>query len=677
MKNRIASLLAVLCLATAAHAQYSTSTVGSSTAAGEINSKPAIQSVSGDPNVAAAGTAGKDLAYDIVGHNWWVATVSGAPATWVRVEQFLSFSAGLTRTGASITCAVASGSVPGCVAASDFASFAAKMSNPLTTTGDLLISSSGSTPGRLAAGAADTFLQGQGAGVLPSFGALANCAATGQVPQYSTSTHLWSCHTLVVGDLPNATFTTLTKTNTLQSGSACVDAGSTDTYACDLSPAITSYVAGTRYRFKANTANTGAASINFNSLGALAMKKPNGGGIATDLDDNDIRAGQWVECVYDGTNCQMASQVGNQVLTYDPRYSAADWLGGLTSGGSGWFSYDVGGTSVLHANPIWDGSADWTGFALVDDGPVTCASVSTLHPSLSGIPCRKTKWATRTVSPLTSKGDIWGFSTVDARLGVGSNNQVLTADSTQPLGVKWAAPSFTSPLTTKGDLWGFSTADARLGVGTNGQVVTADSTQTLGVKWSTLTPTSVGLSNVTNNAQTQAATVPNTPPAAGQILVGDGAKYNPVTMTGSCTLDSAGSITCGSAPGVSYNTESSAVNTNISPVTMISSTSAKRSYTFDWTVSLTTVGIGCTGTSTVTLNAIFTNPSASGAVTLPLATVPLATGNGTLGFVASGADNILAKTGTSVSYSATSYTAGAGCTTNPTFQVSPTLVQLW
>lgn len=44
-------------------------------------------------------------------------------------------------------------------------------------------------------------------------------------------------------------------------------------------------------------------------------------------------------------------------------------------------------------------------------------------------------------SPLTTKGDIFGYSTVDARVPVGSNDQVLTADSAQTLGVKWATPT--------------------------------------------------------------------------------------------------------------------------------------------------------------------------------------------------------------------------------------------
>ena len=47
-------------------------------------------------------------------------------------------------------------------------------------------------------------------------------------------------------------------------------------------------------------------------------------------------------------------------------------------------------------------------------------------------------------SPLTTKGDLYTFSTVDARLGVGTNGHVLTADSTQSTGIKWAAAAGSS-----------------------------------------------------------------------------------------------------------------------------------------------------------------------------------------------------------------------------------------
>lgn len=89
----------------------------------------------------------------------------------------------------------------------------------------------------------------------------------------------------------------------------CADAGASDTYACNLQPAPTAYVVGQVYTFKANTVNTGPASINFNSLGALTITKSTGG-ITQALTSNEIRAGQTVQCVYDGTNCLMISASG-------------------------------------------------------------------------------------------------------------------------------------------------------------------------------------------------------------------------------------------------------------------------------------------------------------------------------------------------------------------------------
>lgn len=87
----------------------------------------------------------------------------------------------------------------------------------------------------------------------------------------------------------------------------CADAGASDAYACSLSPAPAGYVTGAAYRFKANTTNTGTASINLNSLGAKTIVKVTNA-LTTVLSDGDIFAGQMIDLVYDGTNMQMVSQ---------------------------------------------------------------------------------------------------------------------------------------------------------------------------------------------------------------------------------------------------------------------------------------------------------------------------------------------------------------------------------
>src|SRR3990167_2065866 len=79
----------------------------------------------------------------------------------------------------------------------------------------------------------------------------------------------------------------------------------TDAYAITIAPAITAYVTGMKFRFKADVANTGAATLAVSGLSALAIKKLND----QDLSTGDIEVGQIVEVVYDGVDWQMQSQV--------------------------------------------------------------------------------------------------------------------------------------------------------------------------------------------------------------------------------------------------------------------------------------------------------------------------------------------------------------------------------
>lgn len=59
-------------------------------------------------------------------------------------------------------------------------------------------------------------------------------------------------------------------------------------------------------------------------------------------------------------------------------------------------------------------------------------------------------------SPLTTKGDIWVYGSEDDRLPIGSNGDLLTANSAEALGVEWSTPS----SITFGEkvFWGYDTA---------------------------------------------------------------------------------------------------------------------------------------------------------------------------------------------------------------------------
>ena len=68
---------------------------------------------------------------------------------------------------------------------------------------------------------------------------------------------------------------------------------------------LTAYITGMRICVKISVANTDAATLQINSLGAKAIKKRHDTALAT----GDIEAGQFIDVVYDGTNFQMLSQL--------------------------------------------------------------------------------------------------------------------------------------------------------------------------------------------------------------------------------------------------------------------------------------------------------------------------------------------------------------------------------
>lgn len=81
------------------------------------------------------------------------------------------------------------------------------------------------------------------------------------------------------------------------------DEASDDDYIVTLSPTPVEYFEGMIINFKANTANTGACTLDVNELGAKAIKTPDG----EDPANSQIPANSIVTVIYDGTNFVLQS----------------------------------------------------------------------------------------------------------------------------------------------------------------------------------------------------------------------------------------------------------------------------------------------------------------------------------------------------------------------------------
>src|SRR3990167_2230022 len=154
-------------------------------------------------------------------------------------------------------------------------------------------------------------------------------------------------------------------------GYEIVEASGTDTYTGNLSRELyIAYFPLTRVRVRFVNANTGAATLNLNGLGAKAIKK----NVSSALVSGDILAGGIYHLHYDGTNFQISNSVGgssvipaaltkiddtNVTLTLGGTPATAllqavsltlGWLGALaaTRGGTGFSVYVVG--DILYAD---------------------------------------------------------------------------------------------------------------------------------------------------------------------------------------------------------------------------------------------------------------------------------------------------------------------------------------
>ena len=95
--------------------------------------------------------------------------------------------------------------------------------------------------------------------------------------------------------------------------------GGANVYNITLTPAITAYATGQMFVFKTHQANTGAATLNVNSVGAKSLKKNTG----NSLDVDDILNGVMVTVIYDGTDFILLGHDYPYFDTWTPTYTGS------------------------------------------------------------------------------------------------------------------------------------------------------------------------------------------------------------------------------------------------------------------------------------------------------------------------------------------------------------------
>lgn len=153
----------------------------------------------------------------------------------------------------------------------------------------------------------------------------------------------------------------------------------TDTYAITVSPVPDNLTAGDVFRLKADVANTGACTLNVNSLGAKTIKK----NVSEDLATGDILAGQLITVEYDGTNFQLIKDVSGCIVASDSLLLSANTERSTDStpyikvkemrvatGGKYRVKFDISATSSsgyarIYKNGVAYGTEQFTGGAYV------------------------------------------------------------------------------------------------------------------------------------------------------------------------------------------------------------------------------------------------------------------------------------------------------------------------
>ena len=238
--------------------------------------------------------------------------------------------------------------------------------------------------------------------------------------------------------------------------SKLISVSGVDTITGTLSPVLTAYQAGQMFYWVAAGANTGAVTLNINSLGAKAVTRDG----STALIADDIQSGEIVMVVYDGTRFQMinaANSFGNTTINGTLTVTGKSNLAEVSTPS---INATVAAIITLTATSASITSAN-AGYARVTDLHATGASVASINAAVALL-------TTATVTSLTATGasiasanigslNLTGVSVASANFGVANVTDLRAA------GASVTSANLGNAVITTMTATGASVASANLG----------------------------------------------------------------------------------------------------------------------------------------------------------------------------------------------------------------------
>lgn len=209
------------------------------------------------------------------------------------------------------------------------------------------------------------------------------------------------------------------------------DSGSANAYILTFAPGPASYANGVVIYWVPNNTNTGASTINVNSLGTIAIQNPDGSALLP----SQLVAGQIASIAIQGGVAVLVSS-GNTPANFSGTFTAN--LTGMTASTTGTMNYTRTGSLVTLRNSVGNiqGTSNTTGMTM------TGFPASILPANSTRVPCDATDNSnTSAVAQLvTSNGGVFTF-----RLGLTSGSYLIyssnnfTASGTKGITQGWTA----------------------------------------------------------------------------------------------------------------------------------------------------------------------------------------------------------------------------------------------